>query len=310
MPSLLGKLIAVGDNGISFAHVGHNILVSVHGPELVKEVHSFSDQVSSRYGAACSFACPVWGPAFPCSWPLTAHREGDAGRMSWSPFWTLRRLIGNSLFNQVGPETKHHRNVFIREFNNAKSNHEKFDTIAKIAKDHSEALVGDALSADIHDIRYSADNFAIGLWGETLYGNSEHHRDGKVLSLSERIITLAGDPWPSVWYSLALFLRLVTPGEPTSSESKLRAEVGKVVKGNIAKLEEYERNNPDAPLKTIRSLSVATGGGRHGPLSKFASEFTNLNLFGSSLFFPLTSCELISSRWSSQYWTERHLGVH
>jgi hypothetical protein len=207
--------------------------------------------------------------------------------MSWSPFWTLRRLIGSSLFNEVGPATTHQRNAFIREFNNTKSNNEKYDMIARIAKEHADALTGEAQSADIHDIRHSADNFAIGLWGDTLYGNPEHHVDGNVLSLSERIITLAGDPWPSVWYSLQLFLRLVTPGEPTRAESKLRAEVAMVVKRNIAKLEEYERSNPEAPLKTIRSLSVATGGGRTGPLSKMASEFTNLNLFGLSRSSPI-----------------------
>jgi len=254
MPSLLGRLIAVGNKGISFARVGHNILVSVHGPELVKEVHAFTDDIASR--------------------------EGGVGRMSWSPFWTLRRLIGNSLFNRVGPEITGHRNAFIREFNSTKSNQDKFSTISKVAKEHAEFLVGNAASADVDDIRYSADNFAIGLWGETLYANPEHHRDGKVLSLSEHIITLAGDPWPSVWYSIGLLFRLVTPGEPTRSESKIQAEVGEVVKNNLIKLEEYERLNPEAPPKTIRSLSMATGGGRHGPLSRPAAEFTNLNLFG------------------------------
>lgn len=211
-------------------------------------------------------------------------REGDPGRMSWSPFWTLRRLIGNSLFNYVGPETSHHRNVFIREFNNTKSNAQKFETITKIATNHANALTGKGTTAEVDDIRYSADNFAIALWGETLYGNPNHHVGGRVLSLSETIINLAGDPWPSVWYSVQLFLKLVTPGEPTRSEASLRAKVSKVVERNMGKLEEYERNNPDAPLKTIRNLSVMTGGGRTGPLSKFASEFTNLNLFGS--FYP------------------------
>lgn len=80
---------------------------------------------------------------------------------------------------------------------------------------------------------------------------------------------------------MQLFLKLVAPGEPTRSEANLRAKVPKVVERNLRKLEEYERNNPDAPMKTIRNLSVMTGGGRTGPLSKFAAEFTNLNLFGS-----------------------------
>ena len=104
------------------------------------------------------------------------------------------------------------------------------------------------------------------------------------MRLSETILDLAGSPWPSIWYSFQLFLKIVTPGEPTRLEAKLRAEVTKVVDKNIERLEEYERSNPDAPLKTIRNLSVMTGGGRNGPISPFASEFTNLNLFGS-LFF-------------------------
>ena len=215
---------------------------------------------------------------------LIVFREGDPAHMTWSPFLTLRRLIGNSLFNYVGPDTSHQRNVFIREFNSTKSNSEKFDTIAKIAIAHTNALTGEGLIAEIDDIRDSADNFAIALWGETLYANPNHHLGGRVLRLSETIINLAGDPWPSVWYSFQLLLKLVRPGEPTRSEAKLRARVAKIVEGNMEKLEEYERNNPDSALKTIRTLSVMTGGGKTGPLSKFASEFTNLNLFGSFSF--------------------------
>lgn len=226
-------------------------------------------------------------------------REGDAGRMSWSPFWTLRRLIGNSLFNEVGPETTHQRNVFIREFNSTKSNAEKFATISRIAQEHAGMLLTGKTSAEVEDIRYSADNFAIALWGETLYGNPTHYVGGKVLELSETIITLAGDPWPSVWYSFQLFFKLVTPGEPTRSEAKLRAKVAKVVDGNIGKLEAYERANPDAPLKTIRNLSIMTGGGRTGPLSKLASEFTNLNLFGTFPFYA-----------SRKRKANQHLGGH
>ncbi|EMC97044.1 hypothetical protein BAUCODRAFT_106297 [Baudoinia panamericana UAMH 10762] len=262
MPELLGRLIAMGPDGISYANVVDNILVSVHDPDMVKEVHSFPDDVASR--------------------------EGAEGKMSWSPFWTLRRLIGNSLFNYVGPEVSHQRNVFIREFNKDKANAEKVETIVRIAQTHADALTCDVDSADIPDIRYSADNSAIAFWGETLYGNPHRHASlpqtrpvgGKVLELSEHIITLAGNPWPSVWYSFQLFFMMVTPGEPTRSEAALRLKVGKVVEGNVTKLEEYERNNPEAPLKTICNLSVMSGGAKTGPLSKFASEFTNLNLFG------------------------------
>ena len=211
-------------------------------------------------------------------------RDGDPGRVSWSPFSTLQRLIGHNLFNNVGPEISHHRNVFIREFNNTKSNSDKFDTIKKIATAHVNALASENSSAVIANITNVADNFALALWGETLYGNPQNHVGGHVLSLSETILDLAGNPWPSIWYSFQLFLKLVSPGQPTRLEAKLRAKVAKVVEGNMGILEEYERNNPDAPLKTIRNLSVKTGGGRTGPLSPFASEFTSLNIFGSITF--------------------------
>ncbi|KAN0075036.1 Cytochrome P450 [Elaphomyces granulatus] len=253
MPQLLSKLIATGDDGISYVNVVNNVLVSVHDPVMVREVLAYPEEIASR--------------------------EGDPGRMVWSPFRTLRRLIGNSLFNEIGPETSHQRNAFIHEFNSARSNSKKFDTITKIATMHANALTGGGSTAEVDDIRYFADNFAIALWGETLYGNSNNHVGGHVLSLSETILTLAGDPWPLVWYSFQLFLKLVAPGEPTRSEAKLRARVANVVQGNIGILEEYECSNPDAPLKTIRNLSIMTGGGRTGPLSKLASEFTNLNIF-------------------------------
>ncbi|MCJ1274219.1 hypothetical protein MMC21_002014 [Puttea exsequens] len=254
MPQLLSKLIAIGDNGISYANVVNHILVSVHDPAMVREVLTLPAEIASR--------------------------EGDFGRMSWSPFMTLRRLIGNSLFNYVGPETSHQRNVLIREFNNTKAIAEKFDTIAKIATAHASALTNGALTAEIGDIKDSADDFAIALWGDILYGNPNNHVGGQLLHLSETIMDLAGNPWASVWYSLHLFLKLVTPGEPTRSEARLRATMDKAVQNNIEKLEDYERNNPYGPLKTIRSISIISGGGNTGPLSKFGSEFCNLNIFG------------------------------
>ena len=212
-------------------------------------------------------------------------RDGDPERISWSPFSTLRRLIGNSLFNCVGPETSHQRNLFIREFNSTKSNSEKFHTIAKIADAHVKVLGGEG-STEIANITHAADNFALALWGETLYGNPQNHVGGRVLSLSGKILDLAGNPWPSIWYSVQLFLKMVTPGEPTRSEAKLRGEVAQIVDRNLKILGEHERNNPNAPLKTIRNLSVMSGGGRTGPLSPFASEFSALNIFGWSPFVP------------------------
>lgn len=56
MPELLGRLTAFGNaEGISYAHVGHIVLVSVHSPELLKEVHAFPDDVASRYCVSSSF---------------------------------------------------------------------------------------------------------------------------------------------------------------------------------------------------------------------------------------------------------------
>ena len=201
--------------------------------------------------------------------------------MSWSPFYTLQRLIGHSLFNEVGPQISNHRNVLIREFNATKSNSEKFDSIARIATAHANALTSETSTREVDDIRSSADNFAIALWGDTLYANPNYHLGGRFLSLSEVIITLVGNPWPSIWYSFLLFLKLVNPGEPTRSEAKLRAKVADVIEESIENLKEYERKNPGAPPKTIRNLSVMTGGGLTGPLSNFAIELANLNLFGT-----------------------------
>lgn len=142
-------------------------------------------------------------------------------------------------------------------------------------------MTSEISTREVDDIRSSADNFAISLWGDTLYANPDYHVGGRVLSLSEVIITLVGSPWPSIWYSFLLFLKLVTPGEPTRSEAKLRANVADVINESIENLKDYEQKNQDAPLKTIRNVSVMTGGGLTGPLSSFAIELANLNVFGS-----------------------------
>ena len=163
-------------------------------------------------------------------------------------------MIGNSLFNQVGPETTQQRNAFIREFNNTKSNSEKFDTIGEMAETHISALTGQRSTAEIDDITHSAENFAIALWGEILYGNPNYHVGGHVLSLANIVLKLAGDPWPPIWYFFQLLLKRVTPGESTRSEAKLRSKISLVVGKSIGKLQEYERDHPNAPLKTIRKL--------------------------------------------------------
>ena len=48
MPHLLGKLIAIGDNGVSYASVVNNILVSVHDPAMVREVLAYPEEIASR----------------------------------------------------------------------------------------------------------------------------------------------------------------------------------------------------------------------------------------------------------------------
>ncbi len=48
MPHLLGKLIAIGDDGISYANVANKILVSVHDPAMVREVLAFPGEIASR----------------------------------------------------------------------------------------------------------------------------------------------------------------------------------------------------------------------------------------------------------------------
>ena len=48
MPHLLGNLIAVGDNGISYAKVINTVLVSVHDPDMVREILAFPEAIASR----------------------------------------------------------------------------------------------------------------------------------------------------------------------------------------------------------------------------------------------------------------------
>ena len=48
MPQLLGKLIAIGDGGYSYANVVNKVLVSVHDPAMVREVLAYSGGIASR----------------------------------------------------------------------------------------------------------------------------------------------------------------------------------------------------------------------------------------------------------------------
>ena len=47
-PQLLGKLIALGENGISYAKIGNRFIVSVHDPAMIREVLSYSGEIASR----------------------------------------------------------------------------------------------------------------------------------------------------------------------------------------------------------------------------------------------------------------------
>ena len=48
MPPLLGKLIAIGDDGISYVNVVNKVLVSVHDPAMVREVLAYPEEIASR----------------------------------------------------------------------------------------------------------------------------------------------------------------------------------------------------------------------------------------------------------------------
>lgn len=157
---------------------------------------------------------------------------------------------------------------------------EKFSSIQKIATAHAKLLTDGESTAEIDDFRTHADNFAVALWGELLYANPNYHVGGQVIELAETVLDLAGNPWRSIWYSFQIFLGLVTAGEPMRSEAKVRTSMKYVIDDSLEKLEQYERNNPDAPLKIIRSISSMSGGSSTGPLSTLATEFTYLNLFG------------------------------
>jgi len=180
----------------------------------------------------------------------------------------------------VGREAMRQRAVFIREFNNPNSNIGKFEGTMRIAAEHVESIARGAGKSEIADIRHVADNFAATLWGDTLYGRSDALTDGRVMTVAEEILRRAGSPWPSALYSVMLTLRLVEPGKPTPSEARIRAEIEDLYEKNVQHLEDYEHKNPDAPMKTIRSLSVANGGKRAGPLSGLAAQFARLNVFG------------------------------
>ena len=48
MPHLLSRLLAIADDGISYANVINNVLVVVSDPAMVREVLSYPEEIASR----------------------------------------------------------------------------------------------------------------------------------------------------------------------------------------------------------------------------------------------------------------------
>ena len=94
---------------------------------------------------------------------------------------------------------------------------------------------------------------------------------------------------------------LVEPGKPTPSQGKVRTEIESLYEKNVQHLEDYECNNPDSPIETIHSLSVADGGKRTGLLTRFATQFARLNVFGRH-HRNLQSSAQPCNRRPSQHW--------
>jgi hypothetical protein len=234
---------------------------------------------------------------------LINNREGDPGRTIWSPFATLRRLAGKTLFAETDSSIwLPHRKVFNREFNVSKSLAEKFDTISRFAQAHADAMTTDQSATIVTDIKRATDDYVISVWGEILYGNPLNHVDSSVWNVSEKVLFLSGNIWGSVKYSIHNFLGMLPPRSSTGSEAKVRKEVVDIIDRNMKVLCHYEKNNKEAPLKLMRRLSIITGGKKNGPLSEFASEFANLNVFGNHVTQNPKVPKLIIDRWSRIYW--------
>lgn len=211
------------------------------------------------------------------------HRLGDPRVFGWSPFWTLKRLINDNLFDYVGPTIRQQRGLFLREFNSPRANASKFDEVLKIATEHVNSIVAEGEdSADVSDMRHLTDTFAVSLWGTSLYGRTDHSSSDQIIRVADDILSKAGGPWSSIVYSFLLTFRLITPGDPTRSEIRLKNESEAIIADNMSCLANYERDNPDAPARTMRNISIASGGERKGPLTKFAGQLARLNLFGKT----------------------------
>ena len=48
MPELLSRMMAVGSEGVCYANVMGNIVVSIHDPAMMREVLQYPDEIASR----------------------------------------------------------------------------------------------------------------------------------------------------------------------------------------------------------------------------------------------------------------------
>lgn len=204
-------------------------------------------------------------------------REGDLAHTVMSPWSALRRLIGKSLFTEVGPNVALHRKAFSRELNSTGALAEKFVTVNKLAAKHIHALSPDRSTAEISDIERVVDDYSIDVWGTLLYGNPEFSTNESVWKTSESVKkNIVGS---TVGYALQMLLRMRCPGSLSKVEMQSQMDITNIVEKNCKVLEENERVD-DAPPGLLRRLSMMTGGERRGPLSDFAHEVAKFNVFG------------------------------
>lgn len=106
---------AAAEQGISYGWMGVNILAVLRDPEIIKTTLSQPDEVFSRTG----------------------------GERLWAPFSTLKRLIGDGLFSNVGEKAKVGRNLLKADFVHTASLEDKFDETVKTANDHIEIMISE-----------------------------------------------------------------------------------------------------------------------------------------------------------------------
>lgn len=207
-------------------------------------------------------------------------RESTKDSSGFSPTWLVRRIVGPSLPNYMGPHLSTYRAGFIREFNSTESLAKNFDTMKTLAKVHVDGLIDQRAKSATVDIIPRIDIFAISLWRTILYGSSNSETNSRALSLAREIGARVTDPWPSIWYSINVILGFVSAGEPLGSDKALRSRLDDLITGSVQNLESHERLNPEAPPTSLRGLSARTYGSVIEGLSPTAIEFARLNAFG------------------------------